>query len=329
MSYHLAQANIARTRAPLDDPSMRDFVARLEAVNAVADRSPGFVWRLKTEAGDATGIRAYEDDRILFNMSVWKSLEALHEYVYKSDHVGPLRARRQWFEPLPGPSLVLWWVPAGHVPSIEEAKARFDLLAAHGPGPDAFTFRQPFPPPGQALQTRPRVDAEFCEPHRLESPLMRVSTLMVLLLVIATTIGCDRVTKHVAEATLMGLPSQSFLADTVRLEWTQNPGAFLGLGADWPAGIRTALFTGGNALLLMVLVIAAVRLRWSGPALLGLAFFVAGGASNLADRLARGTVTDFINVGVGPLRTGIFNVADVAIMLGAALVAIGSFRSRE
>jgi lipoprotein signal peptidase len=329
MPYQLAQANIARVRAPLDDPSMQEFVAQLNAVNAVADRSTGFVWRLKTEAGDATGIRAYDDDRILFNMSVWESLEALHDYVYQSEHLRPLRARRQWFDPMPGPSLVLWWVPAGHVPSIEEAKARFALLEANGPCPDAFTFRQPFPPPGQALQARPELDAEFCEPHRPESPLLRASTLAALLLVIATTIGCDRVTKHVAETTLVGQPIQSYFADTVRLQWTQNPGAFLGLGADWPEGLRTALFTGGNAVLLTMLIVAAVRLRWSGPALLGLAFFVAGGASNLADRLARGTVTDFINVGVGPLRTGIFNVADVAIMLGAALVAFGSFRSRD
>lgn len=329
MPYQLAQANIARARAPLDDPSMQDFIAQLDAVNAVADRSAGFVWRLKTEAGNATAIRAYEDERILFNMSVWESLEALHDYVYGSEHLRPLRARRQWFDPMPGPSLVMWWVPAGHVPSIEEARARFALLEANGPCADAFTFRQPFPPPGQSLHVRPEVDAEFCEPHRPESPLMRVSTLVALLLVIATTIGCDRVTKHVAEETLVGMPSQSYLADTIRLELTQNPGAFLGLGADWPTGLRTAFFTGGNALLLMGLVIAAVRLRWSGPSLLGLAFFVAGGASNLADRLARGTVTDFINVGVGSLRTGIFNVADVAILLGAALVAFGSFRSRD
>jgi len=180
-----------------------------------------------------------------------------------------------------------------------------------------------------AVQARPEVDAEFCEPHRPESPLLRASTLAALLLVIATTIGCDRVTKHVAETTLVGQPIQSYFADTVRLQFTQNPGAFLGLGADWSEGIRTAFFTGGNAVLLTMLIVAAVRLRWSGPALLGLAFFVAGGASNLADRLARGTVTDFINVGVGPLRPGIFNVADVAIMLGAALVPFGSFRSRD
>ncbi len=146
---------------------------------------------------------------------------------------------------------------------------------------------------------------------------------------IAATIGCDRVTKHVAETTLAGSPSRSFLADTVRFEWAQNAGAFLGLGADWSPVVRTGLFTVGNGLILAALVVAAVRLRWSGPTLFGLALFVAGGASNLADRLWHGTVTDFITVGVGPLRTGIFNLADVAILAGAALVAFASMRRNE
>ena len=170
-------------------------------------------------------------------MSVWASLEALHDYVYQSEHLRPLRARRQWFDPMPGPSLVLWWVPAGHVPSIEEAKARFALLEANGPCADAFTFRQPFPPPGQALQARPEVDAEFCEPHRPESQVLRASTLAALLLVIATTIGCDRVTKHLAEATLADLPSQSYLADTVRLHGRRIPARFSGSA---PTGRRAS-----------------------------------------------------------------------------------------
>ncbi len=157
----------------------------------------------------------------------------------------------------------------------------------------------------------------------------RNSTLLALLLVVAGTIGCDRVTKHVAETTLRDLPSQSFLADTVRLECTENTGAFLGLGADWSRPVRLAVFTVGNSLLLTALVIAAVRLRWNGPALIGLAFVVAGGVSNLADRLLRGAVTDFINVGLGPVRTGIFNVADVAILVGAAIVVLARSRARE
>ncbi len=162
---------------------------------------------------------------------------------------------------------------------------------------------------------------------RPESSLTRASTLIALFVVIAMTIGCDRVTKRVAQETLEGSPGRSYLADTVRFELTQNAGAFLGLGADWPPAVQTALFTIGNSLVLAALVIAAIRLRWSGLTLFGLALFVAGGASNLADRVTQGTVTDFINVGLGPVRTGIFNVADVAIMLGAALVALASLRA--
>ena len=162
-SFHLAQANIARTRAPLDDPLMHSFVSQLESINALADNSPGFVWRLQTDAGDATAIRAYEDERILFNMSVWESLESLHHFVYRSAHVGPLRSRGEWFEPLEGPILVLWWIPAGHLPSVDEAKERFAILKAKGPTQEAFTFRQPFPPPGHATNGFPEVDAEFCQ----------------------------------------------------------------------------------------------------------------------------------------------------------------------
>src|SRR5262245_31300207 len=118
-THHLAQANVAKMRAPLDDPMMSDFVALLDGINALADASPGFVWRLQTEAGDATAIRAYDDARVLFNMSVWESLEALADYTYKSGHTGPLRARRNWFEPPTGPSLVLWWIPGGHTPTVD------------------------------------------------------------------------------------------------------------------------------------------------------------------------------------------------------------------
>ncbi len=162
---------------------------------------------------------------------------------------------------------------------------------------------------------------------RPESSLTRASTLLALFVLIAMIIGCDRVTKHVAQETLAGSAVRSYLADTVRFEWTQNAGAFLGLGADWPPAVQTALFTIGNSVVLAALVITAIRLRWSGLTLFGLALFVAGGVSNLADRLMQGTVTDFINVGLGPVRTGIFNVADVAIMLGAGLVALASLRA--
>jgi hypothetical protein len=163
--HHLAQFNIARMRAPIDDPVMEGFRSQLDPINALADRSPGFVWRLQTDGGDATSIRAYADPLVIVNMSVWESLEALHHYVYKSPHVGPLRDRRQWFEPETEAVLVLWWVPRGHVPSVEEAMERLEHLRAHGPTLDAFTFREPFPPPGESSVTAPEVDAEFCFPR--------------------------------------------------------------------------------------------------------------------------------------------------------------------
>ena len=120
------------------------------------------MWRLQTEDGDATAIRAFEDERILFNMSVWESVEALHHYVYESGHVTSLRNRRAWFEPFEGPSLVLWWIPRGHIPSVEEANAKLQLLEDNGATQDAFTFRTFFPPPGEHGGPAPEVNAEFC-----------------------------------------------------------------------------------------------------------------------------------------------------------------------
>ena len=149
--FHLAQANVARMRAPLDHPTMAGFVAQLDRVNALADASPGFVWRLQTEDGNATAIRAFDDDRILFNMSVWHSVEALSAFVYRGAHAGVFGRRAEWFEALGEPFAVLWWVPAGHVPSIEEGKGRLERLRRLGPTPEAFTFERPFPPPCPSL----------------------------------------------------------------------------------------------------------------------------------------------------------------------------------
>lgn len=146
---------------------------------------------------------------------------------------------------------------------------------------------------------------------------------------VVATIGCDRVTKHVAETALAGAPARSFLADTVRLDYVENTGGFLSLGANLPPEARTILFTIGTGVLLLALAGTAIRLHWNGWALLGLTLFVAGGASNWVDRLTRGSVVDFINVGIGPLRTGIFNVADMAIMLGVGLVVIDKWKSGE
>jgi signal peptidase II len=159
--------------------------------------------------------------------------------------------------------------------------------------------------------------------------MSRIGRHVVLLVLLAATVGCDRVTKRYAATTLAGTSGRSFLADTIRLEYTENTGAFLGLGAEWPAGVRTALFTVGNAIILFAALVLIVRLRWTGWAFIGAGLFVAGGASNLVDRLARGSVIDFMNVGVGPVRTGIFNVADVGIVLGAALILLTEVRSRD
>ena len=137
----LAQLNIALPREPLTSPLLLEFIARLDPVNAAADAAPGFVWRLQTEDGDATGIRGFGDDRLIVNMSVWESLEALRAFVYSNRaHLDVLRRRREWFERMDF-HLVLWWVPAGHRPTVGEAEERLDLLRACGPGPDAFTFR--------------------------------------------------------------------------------------------------------------------------------------------------------------------------------------------
>ena len=145
--YHIAQVNIGRIKAPLDDPIMAGFMARLDDINALADRSPGFVWRLQTDEGNATYFRPYpNDDRILLNMSVWETIEALRSYVYRTAHVEVLRQRESWFEKFAGTYLALWWVPAGHVPGIDEARKRIAHLEKHGPTEFAFHFRTTFQP---------------------------------------------------------------------------------------------------------------------------------------------------------------------------------------
>jgi hypothetical protein len=145
--YHIAQINIGRIKAPLDDPSMAGFMNRLDELNALADRSHGFVWRLQTGEGNATYFRPYEhDDRILLNMSVWEDIETLQHYVYHTMHAELLRQRHDWFDKFAGPYMALWWVPVGHRPSIDEAKKRIAYLEAHGPSEFAFTFKTTFPP---------------------------------------------------------------------------------------------------------------------------------------------------------------------------------------
>ncbi len=154
--FHLAQMNIARALAALDDPLMAEFVARLDSVNALAEASPGFVWRLKDESGNAISLQVFDDPLVIVNMSVWASIEALENYVYRSGHTEVLRARRKWFELPSSAHLALWWVPVGHVPTIAEGKARLTRIDRLGPTPEAFTFRSRFPAPSeQSLEPQP------------------------------------------------------------------------------------------------------------------------------------------------------------------------------
>jgi hypothetical protein len=149
--FQIAQVNIARMRAPLDDPLLAGFVARLEDINALADTSHGFVWRLQTDAGNASALRPYDDDRILFNLSVWASPEDLRDFVYRSAHAGVMRQRKSWFERFDGMYYALWWVAVGHIPSIGEAKDRLEYLRTHGESAYAFSFANMFPAPDSTL----------------------------------------------------------------------------------------------------------------------------------------------------------------------------------
>jgi Domain of unknown function (DUF3291) len=148
MASHLAQINIGRLIAPIDDPKIAEFVAQLDTINELADRSPGFVWRLQSTSGNATDI-VYNaaDPNMIVNMSVWESLKALRDYAYRSDHVRVFRDRAKWFEKLEKPHYCLWWVPAGHVPTVAEGRLRLEHYQEHGATPFSFWFSQPFPEP--------------------------------------------------------------------------------------------------------------------------------------------------------------------------------------
>jgi hypothetical protein len=146
--YEVAQVNIARLLAPLDDPLLADFVAQLDPVNAAADAAEGFRWRLETSEGNATALRVFDDDWLIVNMTVWASVEALLAFVYDSGHRAVLRRRREWFHRLTEAVTALWWVPAGHRPTIAEAEDRLLRLRANGPTSEAFTLRETFPSPG-------------------------------------------------------------------------------------------------------------------------------------------------------------------------------------
>ncbi len=146
--YHLAQLNVGTILHDLEAPAMKGFVDNLERINALAEASPGFVWRLQDEAGDATGIQVTEDPRFIVNLSLWETAEALFDFVYRSAHTGIMAQRREWFARPAEAYQVLWWLPAGEIPTVEAALARLERLRELGPTPEAFTFKQRFPAPG-------------------------------------------------------------------------------------------------------------------------------------------------------------------------------------
>ncbi len=144
MDHHIAQINIAQAKDSMDSETMADFVAQLDEINALAEGTPGFVWRLKTEDGNATSLRPFDDEFIIVNMSAWENIEALYQYVYYSGHAEVYRRRREWFNVLKNPAVAMWWIPVGHIPTIDEAKQKLQLLERLGPTPLAFTFKQQF-----------------------------------------------------------------------------------------------------------------------------------------------------------------------------------------
>jgi hypothetical protein len=143
-SFHLAQLNVAKMKADIDDPIMKGFVDNLEEVNAIADNSPGFVWRLETDEGDATDMRVFEDNMLLVNMSVWESIDDLKKFVYDSFHLEILKRKKEWFDKIDGVYQVMWWLKPGSLPDVDEAKARLAYLQANGVSEFAFNFQLSF-----------------------------------------------------------------------------------------------------------------------------------------------------------------------------------------
>jgi hypothetical protein len=162
--YHLAQINVGRLLAPIDDARIAGFVEGLDPINRLAEASPGYVWRLQSEIGNATDIHLSDDELFIINLSVWESIEALRDFAYATAHVDVLRRRREWFERHVEAHFALWWIEAGTLPTPTDALERVARLRRLGPTPDAFTFREPFGPPGSAAPAPPDIDAEFCWP---------------------------------------------------------------------------------------------------------------------------------------------------------------------
>ena len=144
---HLAQLNIGKVRCNLESPEMADFVNNLDPINAIAEQSPGFIWRLKDESGDATNIEVENTPDIIVNMSVWESVESLKNFMFKTHHIDFLKRKKEWFLPLSEASYVLWWIPKGHIPTLQEAIAKLDHLRENGESQDAFSFKSSYPKP--------------------------------------------------------------------------------------------------------------------------------------------------------------------------------------
>ena len=160
-AYELAQLNVALMKEPLESPTMADFVNNLDRINALAESSPGFVWRLKTEGGDATALRPMGEDTLV-NLSVWKDVPSLNSFVYQSAHVEIMRRRKEWFERMKEAWVVLWWVPKGHRPTVQEAIAKLELLRSKGPTEQAFTFKKAFAAPDAARPSQPFAFGDEC-----------------------------------------------------------------------------------------------------------------------------------------------------------------------
>lgn len=148
MKYELAQINVGRFRLPADHPANAEFMDALDAVNALAEASDGYVWRLVGDGNDATDVEVdASDPNLIANMSVWRDVESLAAFAYRSpEHLAIMRRRREWFEHMTA-YMALWWVPAGHRPTVAEGVEKIAALAANGPSPEAFSFREPFPAP--------------------------------------------------------------------------------------------------------------------------------------------------------------------------------------
>jgi hypothetical protein len=160
--WHIAQLNVGRILAPTDSPQLAEFMGRLDEINALADTAPGFLWRLQSDSGNATDIQVSEDPYFLVNMSVWTTIESLFEFVYRTSHTAVMARRRQWFERPAQAYMVLWWVPAGHIPSVAEALDRLEHLRRNGPTAHAFTFSQRYPSPDELGEPEDMKPERYC-----------------------------------------------------------------------------------------------------------------------------------------------------------------------